>query len=801
MGYAGVVFPLRFMVPLPMTDLRHAIDAVLHPHEAGWATPSLDMPGTDEGSRNRMLKVRLYLTATQTAWMAQALWVRWRFRQTMVGFLTQHRCAAQDWIAENPEPYARITAERQSRRAARHEAQRLAKAILTHCTTHELAVPDALQAVLEAESRQRARARRSHAVSASSAAPAKPRAKLKPKPTPDLTPYAELEGMMAAWQVQQARLAAPTTPLPWALQDGITLANAWLTEQLQRAREVMTTVFQQQGRTPHKKNFMALMGEAWNTASREQRLRWEQIAPVHWLLVPRSILDQTMDDLKKTVDRANQDRYAAGTASNSTASVAGSFQRRQGKKAGYPTAQRWSMAGSIRFQAAPERDAAYRNAWDQNQLDLPHLGKVKFRDGGRRLPPGAYGKLITIARDSTGAFYLSVPCTAADLRAASKRARSSQRRHGHHSPEQHEHASEFFVDAHGQRWPALPKDPETGFPLINSWDFSPRKAGFLISSAGEALKRRAIAEREEAKRKYLKQTLSRRQRGSNRYEKARKRLAKHEQRIAHRRHADHRDRAADLGSRHAIMALETLFIAAMLGQQKRRSFATADAAPSTFFRYLSETAAKHGHLVLKAPRFAATTQTCPDCGHRNPALKGEAGLKIRRWVCPVCAAEHDRDVAAARNIQREAWQAFLDQHRAFFLAEGWLPAAADPWVAESERAAIAQAWAVRGATPVQWNQQQHHPCHHTEPAMPSPAPLYTGSERDPKVWARMQALHPELRAFLARGGWAYGVMGGSKPTHRTCSVKRVPEVTAEVTSLSSRGGRSGTALRVRREGL
>ena len=151
-----------------MTDLRHAIDAVLHPPGSGWAGPAWEMSATEEGSRNRMFKVRLYLTEIQEAWVAQALWVRWRFRQTMVGFLTQHRCAAQDWIADHPEAYAGITAERQSRRAAKQESQRLAKTILTHCATHQMAVPEPLQAVLEAEAQQRARARRANAASASS---------------------------------------------------------------------------------------------------------------------------------------------------------------------------------------------------------------------------------------------------------------------------------------------------------------------------------------------------------------------------------------------------------------------------------------------------------------------------------------------------------------------------------------------------------------------------------------------------------------------------------------------------------
>ena len=44
----------------------------------------------------------------------------------------------------------------------------------------------------------------------------------------------------------------------------------------------------------------------------------------------------------------------------------------------------------------------------------------------------------------------------------------------------------------------------------------------------------------------------------------------------------------------------------------------------------------------------------------NKALKGVKALKIRQWDCAHCHTHHDRDLAAADNIQDFAIQRFLE---------------------------------------------------------------------------------------------------------------------------------------------
>ena len=55
---------------------------------------------------------------------------------------------------------------------------------------------------------------------------------------------------------------------------------------------------------------------------------------------------------------------------------------------------------------------------------------------------------------------------------------------------------------------------------------------------------------------------------------------------------------------------------------------------------------KEGKAFVKAPRMFASTKICSCCGYKLPSID----LGTRKWVCPNCGKEHDRDINAAKNL-------------------------------------------------------------------------------------------------------------------------------------------------------
>ena len=58
----------------------------------------------------------------------------------------------------------------------------------------------------------------------------------------------------------------------------------------------------------------------------------------------------------------------------------------------------------------------------------------------------------------------------------------------------------------------------------------------------------------------------------------------------------------------------------------------------------------YGKTVSVVDRFYPSSQTCACCGTQ---WDGTKDLKVRRWVCPSCGSELDRDINAAINIRNE----------------------------------------------------------------------------------------------------------------------------------------------------
>lgn len=138
--------------------------------------------------------------------------------------------------------------------------------------------------------------------------------------------------------------------------------------------------------------------------------------------------------------------------------------------------------------------------------------------------------------------------------------------------------------------------------------------------------------------------LARKVKGSHNRHKARLAVARLHRRIENQRNDWQWKVARSIVKEFDVICIEDLNLDGMkrLWGRKVSDYGFAD-----FVCKLEYLAEKNGKEVRKVDRWLASSQTCHECGCRNPDTKN---LQVREWVCPHCGARHDRDVNAAINI-------------------------------------------------------------------------------------------------------------------------------------------------------
>jgi IS605 OrfB family transposase len=142
-------------------------------------------------------------------------------------------------------------------------------------------------------------------------------------------------------------------------------------------------------------------------------------------------------------------------------------------------------------------------------------------------------------------------------------------------------------------------------------------------------------------------TLSRRRLGSTNWHKARRKVARLHARVVDARRDLHHQLSTRLIRENQVVYLEDLDVAALGRSTLAKSL--ADAGWGQFTAMLAYKANLYGRTVVRIDRWCPSSQQCSACGAKT-GPRGRAGLKVRTWTCSACAATHDRDVNAARNI-------------------------------------------------------------------------------------------------------------------------------------------------------
>ena len=171
------------------------------------------------------------------------------------------------------------------------------------------------------------------------------------------------------------------------------------------------------------------------------------------------------------------------------------------------------------------------------------------------------------------------------------------------------------------------------------------KDAYLTLSTGEKIQHPQPLKQSLTKLRTLNKNLSRKIKGSNRWWRAVRQLARFYRKIAYQRKDFHWKLATYLCKKFDVIVLETLNLDGMKRLWGRK---VSDLAFYQFVEILKYKCVKHKRLLKQVGQWTATTKPCSDCGYSNENLT----LNDRQWRCPECGSHHDRDINAALNILR-----------------------------------------------------------------------------------------------------------------------------------------------------
>jgi len=171
---------------------------------------------------------------------------------------------------------------------------------------------------------------------------------------------------------------------------------------------------------------------------------------------------------------------------------------------------------------------------------------------------------------------------------------------------------------------------------------------FVITSDGYKYKNNRYTKTYAKKLKEHQQHLSRKIKGSNRYNKQKLKVATIHKKITNSRIDNLHKISTDLIKKYDLIVLEDLNIKGMVKNHKlsKHILDVSWGKFVTMLRYKSEWNDKK---IVNIDRFFPSSKTCNCCGYINQNLK----LNIREWVCPSCNTKLDRYLNASINILKE----------------------------------------------------------------------------------------------------------------------------------------------------
>lgn len=171
---------------------------------------------------------------------------------------------------------------------------------------------------------------------------------------------------------------------------------------------------------------------------------------------------------------------------------------------------------------------------------------------------------------------------------------------------------------------------------------------FVITSKNQRFDNLKLVRNNQKKLARLNRQLSKKVNGSNNKNKCRIKLAKYHEKLNNIKENYLHQVTNKLLNENQVVAMENLNVKGML---KNHNLARSiqELSLNRFKSILIYKSDWYGRYVVEIDRFYPSSKLCSNCGYKNDNLT----LKDREWLCPVCGANHDRDLNASKNIERE----------------------------------------------------------------------------------------------------------------------------------------------------
>jgi len=208
--------------------------------------------------------------------------------------------------------------------------------------------------------------------------------------------------------------------------------------------------------------------------------------------------------------------------------------------------------------------------------------------------------------------------------------------------------NKYFIAILVEENKQLPKKPKITEETTIGIDLGIKH--FATISDGRKIENPKYLKQSEAKLKRYQRWLSREKRESNNRIKQRLKVALIQEKITNQRSDFIHKLTYQLTHENQVssIAIEDLAIKNMV-KNHYLAKAIADASWHEFRRQLGYKCDWYGKNLLIIGRFEPSSKIC-SCGYVNQELK----LSDRKWTCPKCKTEHDRDILASQNIKRFA---------------------------------------------------------------------------------------------------------------------------------------------------